>query len=380
MKFVGLVLVAGATAACGSTGPDGAPRSLAGCQGTEILTVAPISPVGLGEIIPLGSLSPPFHTHPTDHLYLNTLPTSAPGVTVGAAIVAPGSIVITEVSRQTRTGGTQYDGVNFGIAFFPCADVRMYFDHIVTLSADLTSKVGEITDCDPPYSSGGINSIECRKRVEINLAAGASIGTAGGLAFPGIDYGGADRRTPPLAFANPARSDDQAFGQLHTICPIDYYVPAVANALREKLGRSGVRRTIAPVCGSVMQDLASTAQGRWFFDNTAQDDPHLALAHDNVDPRLGVISSGTSIPSLPTGARGFTPATSGRVNLDFALVGSDGMIYCYQSFTPLPPPPARHVLIELTTATQLKIEGVVGATCGDPSTWNLSAGARSFTR
>lgn len=380
-RFWGLGALVGAAAACGSTGPNGVPKGLASCQGTEFLTVAPIDPASIGEIAPLGNLSPPYHTLPTDHLYLNTT-TVSPGVALVANVVAPGSLVIVEVSKQTRTGSGPSDGVNYGLRFFPCADVAMYFAHLITLSAELTSQVGQFTECDPPFSSGGITSVECRKRVEVRLAAGAPIGTAGGPAFPGIDYGGADRRVPELAFVNPGRSSggDPDFGQNQTICPVDYFVPAVANAMRAKFGRNGVRRTIAPVCGTIMQDVPNTAQGRWYFDTSQQDDPHLALAHDNGDPRIGVISAGISIPSLPTGAREFAPATSGRINLDFPLVTSDGSIYCYQTFSPNPPPPLRHVLVQLTSPTQLRIEGVIGATCGEPSTWVFTGGAKTFTR
>jgi len=379
--FAGLVALVGVALACdGSTGPNDPPKGLANCQGTEFLTVAPIDPGVLREIVPLGSLSPPAHTLPTDHLYLNT--TVVAGVAAVSNVVAPGNIVITEVSKQTRSGGGPNDGINYGMKFFPCADVFMYFAHLVTLRAEFAAQVGAITNCDPPYSTGGITSVACNKLVHISLAAGTVIGTAGGPTFPGIDNGGADRRVPQLAFVNQARSygNNQSFGQNRTICPVDYFVPAVANALRARFGRSGVTRTIPPVCGTLMQDVPNSAQGRWYFDNTVQDDPHLALAHDNADPRLGVISSGTSIPSLPVGARGFTPVASGRINLDFSLVTSDGLVYCYQTFTPLPPPPSRHVLIQLTSTTRLRIEGVIGAACGDPTTWTFSAGAREFTR
>lgn len=380
-RFAALLTVVVAAAACDSTGPDGVPKGLANCQGTAFLTVAPIDPADIGEIAPLGNMSPPYHTLPTDHLYLNTTPVS-PGVATVANVVAPGDLVIVEVTRQTRTGSGSSNGVNYGMRFFPCADVVMYFAHLITLSPALTSQVGQFTQCEPPFTSGGITSVECSKRVEISLVAGAPIGTAGGTAFPGIDYGGADRRTPELAFINPARSygSGQAFGQNHTICPVDYFVPGVADALRPKFGRNGVQRTIAPVCGAIMLDVPNTAQGRWYFNTSGQDDPHLALAHDNGDPRIGVISVGTSIPSLPTGAKEFTPATSGRVNLDFPLVANDGSIYCYDTFSPNPPPPLRHVLIQVTSATQLRIEGVIGATCGDPSTWAFTGEARVFTR
>jgi hypothetical protein len=376
--FAGLVALA--CGSCeGNTGPDNVPEGLANCQGTAFLTVAPVDAALLREIVPLGNLSPPSHTQPTDHLYMNTT-TVSPGVATVANIVAPGDMLITEVSKQTRSGGGPNDGVNYGMKFFPCADVFMYFSHIVTLSPDLTTRVGAITDCDPPSTVGGITSIECNKIIQIRLTAGTLIGTVGGPSFPGVDFGGADRRVPKLAFVNPARSygNNHNFGQNNTICPVDYFVPAVAGALRARLGRNGTTRTIPPVCGSVMQDVPNTAQGRWFFDNTVQEDPHLALAHDNGDPRLGTISAGTSIPSLPVGARNFTTVTTGRVNLDFPLVTADGQIYCYQNL--VFGPPARHVLIQLISATRVRIEGVLGATCGDPATWVFTSGAREFTR
>ena len=298
-RLAALVALTWVAAGCdGGTGPD-IPDGLAACQGTAVLPVAPIDPGLLREISPLGNLSPPAHTLPTDHLYWNT--NVVGGVSTVANVVAPGDIAITEVTQQTRTGGGPNDGLNYGLRFYPCADVFMYFAHLLTLSSGLSAQVGVLTECEPPSTTGGITSVECRKTVDIRLTAGTAIGTAGGPNFPGIDFGGADRRVPQLAFVNPARSygNNTDFGQNRTICPIDYFVPVVAEALRAKLGREGLRRTIAPVCGTIMQDVPNTAQGRWYFDNTERDDPHLALAHDNGDPRMGVISSGTSITNPP---------------------------------------------------------------------------------
>jgi hypothetical protein len=380
LRFALAGLALSCTFGCdGNTGPDGVPQGIANCQGTEILSVAPVDTSAIREIVPLGNLSPPAHTTPTDHLYVQTLRTAS-GAAAVANIVSPGNIVIVEVSRQTRSGGSPNDGINYGMRFFPCADVAMYFSHIVTLSPDLAARVGNFTDCDPPFTSGGITNVECRKQIEIRLAAGTLIGTIGGPTIPGVDWGGADRRVPKLAFVNPSRSygNDNNFGQNNTICPVDYFVAPVANALRAKFGVNGVTRTIPPVCGTIMQDVPNTAQGRWYFDNSLQDDLHLALAHDNADPRLGVISVGNSVPSLPLGNRKFTPVTTGRVNLDFSLV-ADTQIYCYQNLVGSPPP-ARHVLIQLVSPTRVRIDGALGALCGDPATWVFSLGAREFTR
>jgi hypothetical protein len=146
--------------------------------------------------------------------------------------------------------------------------------------------------------------------------------------------------------------------------------------MRALLGSSGQRRTVPPVCGTVMQDVANTAQGRWYFGSSANDDPHLALVHDNVIPGQPVFSVGTSVPSLPVGVYLFIPAASGRLNASFDRVTSDGNIYCYQ----LSNSSGRHIFVQLASASTLKIEGVVGSACGDPATWSLTAAAVQFQR
>ena len=67
------------------------------------------------------------------------------------------------------------------------------------------------------------------------------------------------------------------------------------------------------------------------------------------------------------------------MNLDFPLVTANGQIYCYQSFVPSGPVP-RHVLLQLVSASRVRIDGVLGGSCGDPSTWVFTPGAREFTR
>lgn len=343
-----------------------------------MLTVPLVDMSLIRDLVPLGSLNPPAHTHPTDHLYLYG--TIVPGVATVIPIVAPGDMVITQVERRLRTGGGQPNLDDYSMDFFPCGDLKLYFSHLGTLTADLIAKIGALGNCEQS-SSGGFSYSNCEKRVNVKLTAGTPIGTMGGDNANTLDFGGYDRRVPDLPFINRARSygNGSEFGQNRTICPVDYYVASVAAALRPRFSGLFGRRTVEPVCGTIMQDLPNTAQGRWFFNDAPMDDQHLALAHDNVDPRLGVISAGTSIPSVPTNIWVFTPAASGRVNADFRRVAADGLIYCYQTFFGSRIL-LRHILIQLMSATRVRIEGVLGATCGDPATWAFTAGAREFTR
>jgi hypothetical protein len=371
-------LALGITACGDHTAPSQVPKGLANCAGTALLSVSPIDVGVIRELTPLGSLNPPAHTLPTDHVYFYA--TFTAGTKAVIPVLAPGDVTISEVVKQTRTGGGLPDATDYSMTFFPCADLNLYYAHVV-LTTQLLAQIGAFGDCQH-YSFGGFSYEACKKQLSVKLTAGTQIGIMGGDNGNIMDFGGYDRRVPQLAYINPARSYGYGteFGANRTICPIDYFVASVAGALRAKLGSERVRRTIDPLCGTVMQDLPNTAQGRWFFNESVGDDAHLALAHDHIDPRIGVISVGTSVPSLPTKSWGFTPAASGRVNADFPRVTADGLTYCYQTFSPNPPPPLRHVLIQLVSATRVRIEGFLGALCGDPSTWAFTAGAREFAR
>ncbi len=373
LALTGLVC---ATTACGdNTAPSQVPKGLANCGASPMLTVSPVDIGSIRDLTPLGNINPPAHTLPTDHLYFYAPFT---GTRVQIPILSPGDVVVSEVSRLTRLSGPP-SVIEYSMVFFPCADLNLYFGNVV-LTTELEARIGAFENCQ--QSSNGGNTFEsCTKRLNLKLTAGSLIGTMGGDNGNTIDFGGYDRRVPQLPFINPARSygNGTEFGHNRTICPVDYFVPSVASALRAKLGTDRLRRTVEPLCGTIMQDLPNTAQGRWFFNETMQDDPHLGLVHDNIDPRIAVISVGNSIPSLPTRYWGFTPAASGRVNADFSRVTADGQTYCYQTFVGATSP-IRHVLIQLISATRVRIEGFTGALCGDPSTWAFTAGAREFAR
>ena len=373
---VALAVVVLGTSACGdNTGPSQIPKGLANCGASPMLTVSPIDVGSIRDLTPLGNLNPPGHTLPTDHLYFYAPYT---GTRVQIPVFSPGDVVVSEVTKRTRLSGAP-SVPEYSMTFFPCADLNLYFAHIL-LTTELEARIGAFGQCQ--QSSAGSDTYQnCTKRINLKLTAGSLIGSMGGDNGNTIDFGGYDRRVPQLSFINPARSygNGTEFGHNRTICPVDYFVPSVVSALRPKFGNDRLRRTVEPLCGTIMQDVPNTAQGRWFFNETLQDDPHLALAHDNIDPRIAVISVGTSIPSLPTRYWGFTPAATGRVNADFSRVTADGQSYCYQTFVGATSP-IRHVLIQLISATRVRIEGFTGALCGDPSTWAFTAGAREFAR
>ena len=140
-----------------------------------------------------------------------------------------------------------------------------------------------------------------------------------------------------------------------------------------------VLRTAPPLCGTIDQDVPGTAQGDWYHAGSpdSPEDPHLALAHDNVVVSSGVFSSGTSIPGLQgLGTLLFSPAHSGRVQREFSEVVADGNEYCYDSFTNLV---GSILVLKMPDAFSLQIEKQTAASCG-AGPWTLSGAAVSFTR
>jgi hypothetical protein len=362
VRVISIVLAIGAGCG-GSDGPD--LSGLPACGTSSLLQVSPMGLGDLREIAPLGNLAPPSHTFPADHIYFYP--------TIGAAVpvISPGAIRIVGATLQKAVADGKPELDDYGLDFYTCADHHFYLLHLVSLAPALESKLGSLaSSCDPPYTTNGYTITHCRTTARVDLATADPIGIAGGPTEGALDVGLIDHGSPPLAFVDPKRLDETV---LYAACPLDQFAPEVHDAMVAKLAVNGMPRTAAPVCGTVMQDVADTAQGRWYFDDTPEEDHHLALVHQNWDPSIGAFSIGTSVPGVGSTTLTFTPATAGRVNLDFDRVTADGNIYCYELGT-------MHALVQLVTATQLEIEVVPGATCGDPSTWAFGANAATFVR
>ncbi len=359
-----LSLFALAAACKDSSGPD--LSGLPSCSAATLLTVTPMALGDIREISPLGNLNPSGHVFPTDHIYFYA--TIGPAVNVAS----PGAIRVTQALLQKRTGNGQPELDDYGLDFYPCTGQHYYFAHIASISTSLAAQLGALDgSCNPSYMTGGYTYTQCRKDVSVDLAAGDTIGTAAGPTEGALDLGLVDTDSAALAFVDPGRVPPNT---LHAGCSIDQFVADVRDSLRLRLKVNGNLRTIPPVCGTVMQDVANTAQGRWYFDATGGDDHHVALAHENWDPTIGAFSIGTQLTGTSGGVFNFTPSTTSRTNRDFNLVTTDGNIYCYEVT------PANHIFTQLVSNTHVKIEFNAGATCGDSTTWAFTGNAVTFAR
>lgn len=350
----------------------------------QLFTVSPIKEADLVSIIPLGNPNPPAHILPTDHIYL-FLRRSGPSpqaVLIGPAaevpVVSPGDIKVFNISAKEYLTGSHH--TDYAVDFAPCNEVRGRFDHLASLLEKLISAFNKASgECQTSSPSSGTTIKFCQRRVAVSLKAGENIGSAGGPnGSNNLDFRLSDERAPALVFANPARWRGDA---THVVCPVDYFSAPMKGSLEKLFGDSfGAKRTIAPVCGSVAEDVKSTAQGVWFTPGkpTYPEDQHIALVPDNIDPTQLVFSIGESLKDIGINPERyvFLPAATGNVNKEFKSVTTDGRIYCYQtkahslssSFGDRP----RTLLLQLRNETTIRIGSGPSGTCGTEP-WNFTA-------
>lgn len=386
--FVSALVACSGNSGSGGNGSNGGTSTdpistLADCSGSELFSTPPVALSDTVGIVPLGALNPPGHVFPTDHIYFYIRYNNPSDTASGRAEVqlyAPGNIRIISIkSSEHTTASPPY--TNYTVYFAPCRNYKAYFDHVASLSDAVSSAAGSLDENCSTATTGGETIRSCTKTVSIDLSAGDAVGTAGGSNEQALDMGAYDSRIQSLAYANQSRYPEASdgFDDLHVVCPVDYFSTSAQVQMETLFGNySGTtHRTIEPTCGEVMQDVGGTAQGNWFSTSepdVVTDDPHLALVHDNVDPTKGAFSIGTTVRSYYTSLNLFTPASSGRVNLDFDLVTSDGNAYCYDNLTDSGGNPISDtiLIIQMTSETTLKIERQSASSCGN-GPWNFSS-------
>jgi hypothetical protein len=368
----------------GTTATPGEVDPIPECPEDVSLPLFSTSPIAIEDIIsliPLGNLNPPSHTFPTDHIYISMRrsdindPASTPAE---VELFAPGNAWITSVVVFEHLSSDP-PFTDYAIRFSPCHQFEAYFMHVSSLSPELLDRIGPPQEANcRQYSTGGSLYNYCEHRgLRIEIEEGEVIGSAGGRAWPNaLDMGAIDARLPPLAYANPERLDSNPSGLdfYHVACPVDYFAEDVRSQMMAMFGdwEGGIRRTIEPVCGEVMQDIPGTAQGKWYLRGTIEsfpEDPHLALVHDNKVPTRAVFSVGTSVPGLDSSTYRFDPNFEGSFNLDFSQVTPGEMIYCYSGFVTRSGSPdtraGHRLLLQLTSESILRIEAQPGIECSD---------------
>lgn len=324
-----------------------------------ILTTAPTTDENIASITPLGNISLPNHALPTEHTYY-VLKRGANGLPLNTEVFAPANLIVTRITHISSSHNGQLRDNDYKVDMVPCKKVGIQFDHIRELSPALaTAYDASKPRCQENQRAGDLNKY-CSTEMNIKLSAGDLIGEAGESGTTGFDFGATDGRKKKLEFANNKRYRNN---YRQTLCPYDLFKPEIKSHLYKFLGSDDQHRVVKPICGTIAQDIPGTAQGNWFEDKGSSDELErkgktVALIHDNVDPRLGLIVLGSSFSKVV-----FFPTHFGLINREFAEIIPGQEIYCYH-------PDATgsrvsygssgqfkgSVLIRLPSATELDVE------------------------
>jgi hypothetical protein len=298
-----------------------------------------------------------------------------------AFVISPADAWVTRIASSEHVSDNFTD---YTIDFSPCKELVFRFGHISSISSPLETALANATaGCEPEYETGGKRFRNCAADVMIKVSSSEVIGTAGGNAWQfALDMWAYDSRTAKLNYANKARWYDQT---THVVCPLNYFKAATKATLEGMLMKEDgmTKRTIPPLCGEVEQDEPATAQGVWFLKGTTStypEDPHAALVHDNFNPARGAFSIGTSMQKsgLASNVYYFEPTDIGYVNRDFAGVRADGKIYCYDA--PAGDGKKNVIILQLTSATALRMERANAGTCAGSEPWAFGENYTDFER
>ena len=353
--------------------------SLPPCDDSNKFSVSPIDPDAYEVIVPLGLLTIPQHVQPTSHIYYHIVSDDSgdrgqrtPKV---ANVRAPGDVRILGINLTESNGGPRGNYTDYDITFAPCRDRMFVLIHVSTLSPELThlQETTKPDRCNEYGSSEGRYRF-CTSTVQLDVSAGTLLGTTGGKVSAALDLEAYDFSAPPLAYANPSRYVSSADNRLYVGCPLDWFTDDLWDAHLSRMGGiNGHSRTIAPLCGEVMQDVPGTAQGNWFAVGSSGGtdwQSELALVHDHVDPTRAAISVGGVV--MEQGLWLFTAENNGQINREFSQVTPDDGLYCYHGAisneggveSPFP----GRLLLSMPGASRLLLERQDGECDGD---WEL---------
>jgi len=355
------------------------------CPEGPLYTVIPMALEDFLAFRPLGFLSVPTHLFPAKH---SSFSIALPGEpTPERAVRFPGDVWVTEIwsYRSEKQAGYQ-------LYFQPCDRVRAYFFHLKDISESLKAAFEQAPkECFDFQDSQGV-IVKCRVQVLVKAVAGEMAGVSGDGA--GVDFGMADFRIEPSGLVELSH---YPFDYPYYVSPVEYYPPELKAQFESKLASwdGSTPRTAEPRSGVYRTDVATTAQGNWFWPgvnlrtNSADLSFHLALVQDYVDPEQPVFSCGSRIPGVKMGLYSFVPRDAGDINRRFRDVTADGKIYCYDGWisgrtTGLLPLWQLDgvLLVGLDDERTLRIEkqGEAGSTCESLRPWRFTTNSVTFER
>lgn len=323
--------------------------------GKTPLTTMPMDTSRLEQIAPLGSIDPPDHTLPTDHMYMMY----PYGESDQKDIYAPANIVVTSVGYGSTYANGTLENADYAITVYPCRELKIIFGHIDTLGEKLAAKIdpGAAGANCHTNAQGNKEIKNCSWNVDITLSAGELVGTSNGW----------DLWATYEGYVSPNVTSPKYYHNVDAVCPLDYFT-ADLQAQMYTL----VRRDKEPKCGEAYQDKPNTLQGGWFGHedpNKAKTDwsSHFSLAHHSQETGIGILAVAGTIAPTDFMYR-FTPRHSGTINREPSETTAN-TLYCYQhEGNPRMPngviAGTGKVLLKLTDNHKMQIEHKEGA-CSD---------------
>ena len=347
---VTLVSVAASVAGCGdrSSGPTGSNDNPYGitATGPGVLSVSPIDTSLVISTTPLGSIAPPGHVLPTDHVYISFVDAYGGNqqnndCTSKRPIYAAGSGVIDFTIVTEAHGDTKVD-VQMTKTF------HYYYDHVLLL---------------PGFAVG------------TTVTAGQQIATTAG-GCPSFDLGVWDLDATNSGMVNPARYGP---GTLHAVSPYKYFTaPLRALYLSRSRLLDGVP---ANKDGRIDWGIPGRLVGDWFHSSLPVDansagspdgwSKSIAFTYDWYDNTRPALSIGGTIATPGSGKVGRNDPDPATVTPASGIVGyqltqiSTGLIH------------PGWLLVQMTAADRIRVEYFPDATTKPSS---FTAAAQDYAR
>jgi hypothetical protein len=244
----------GGSASSSPTGPSAPPAGTpAPNAGPFAFRASPVAVEQIRFIVPLGSLNPPGHTVPTDHIYF---------------YVADPALGESGASRRTDffapADGTVMAVIDNGIG----SDRKVYIQATPRMQYNIDHLIPSVA-----LAPG------------TQVRAGDRLGTSG--SSYGIDLGLTNQDVTLPGLLNLARYTP---GTEHTDAPLKYFDEPIRSQLYAKV------RTIGDRDGRIDHDVAGRLSGNW-FDEASQ--APLAFAYDTYDPSQVRIAVASGLPLAP---------------------------------------------------------------------------------
>lgn len=332
-----------------------------------ILTAPLMEPQYIAAMLPLGNVTPPGHTYPIDHIYFQV------NTDEQVPLYAPANGWITHIMANSvkKTAESDYTFDSFVVTYTICDGLVLDFAGYTDVIQPIKDELAKHTDSckDGIMKAGHINAGEQQcdyQELDIPVTANELIGythrelrpDGGGYNIP-FEIWAANYNQPSRSDVDWSYYDDNRYA--HAVCTFDLYDSTWKSQFEAKFGmwsdghkdkngkiNSGpgefIPRTVEPLCGEIVQDIAGTLQGAWFSAKPDKNDKSgnignsgygISFIHNNVDPTLGEVVVGGEFADQLVSVTTFTPAHSGTINREPAEIKADGQTYCYGIINPM---------------------------------------------